>query len=367
MDNPAAILFLGKRSPYGLSVARCLLESGPNLRRVLVPTKEAWERLARLNGSMRTPQPSSMISRAVRAARRAFTHGAPAAPPGGEPVIAWEPDAGITAKALLDDCERRGIPWQAVDRIRSRALRREIAALRPDLLLSASCPFIFDEDLLDLPRLGSINFHPSLLPRCRGCHPIYWTLASGEASGGVTAHFMSREVDAGDIVAQIELPLSDRDDYASLYRRCMKASPELVARVVRFVRSGAVSGVRQDGARATFFNEDTEEDHRIDWSRADAARIAARVRAGQAFTTWRGERLGILRARPHPDGGAPAQPGLVKGFDGSSLLVACAGSTVALESLAWRSMRYEPQDLCAAIGIGKGTTLENSMDVETIP
>src|SRR4029434_4779522 len=99
------------------------------------------------------------------------------------------------------------------------------------LILCSAYPLILPESLLKRPVRGSINFHPSLLPRCRGCHPIYWTLASGETQGGVTAHYMTTEVDAGDIVAQIPLPLTEDDDYGSLYNRAMATSADLTLTV----------------------------------------------------------------------------------------------------------------------------------------
>ncbi len=349
-----AVLLLGERSPYGLSVALPLLASGSiAVRRVVVPSVTAWETARRRaeRSSGRPDLASGLRRRLSRARGFRFT---PATPPdGGEPVRPLVLDPGVTAERLEEDCAARGVPWLRADGVRDGRLTGELLDERFDLLLSAAFPMILDEALLGLPRRAAINFHPSLLPRCRGCHPIFWTLASGETQGGVTAHVMTLEVDAGDVLAQIPLPLTEHDDYGSLYRRAMRASADLVGMVERALLAGQPP-VPQDEARATYFHEDGPEDHRVRWAGSSPREVLALARTGLAFTEARGERLGLVKAievvtvarerRSVP-------PGRIIAVSDAGFEVAVAGGAVLIETVEWRGLIYAAGPAARALGL----------------
>jgi methionyl-tRNA formyltransferase len=269
-------------------------------------------------------------------------------------------DPGTTPDLMAGVCRAAGVEWRATDEIRSGGFLSEVRGASPTLILSAAFPFIFPRELLDIPALGAVNFHPSLLPRCRGCHPIFWTLASGETQGGVTAHFMTEQVDAGDIIAQIPLELTHDDDYGSLYRRAMLASADLVGKVESFFIAGGGRGEPQDHARATRFHEDGEGDHRIHWAHHRAGEIVALTRTGEAFTTLRGERLGILKAREQRTV-APerrtGRPGRVIAVTEETLVLAAGGGAVVIHDVAWRGLGYRAGGLARAIGVMRGEVL----------
>lgn len=361
-EVPTCILFLGDRSPYGLSVARAVLESTLPLRCVIVPSSEAYDRsLARASGVGRaqTHWPPDLIRRALRRTRRTLETRRASDVPGGEPIPPLTLDPGTTSGDLERTCRSAGIEWRRVDDLGSVGLH-EASNSAVSLFLSAAFPMILPQRLLAQPELGAINFHPSLLPRCRGCHPIFWTLASGETQGGATAHYMTREIDSGNIVAQIPLPLSDDDDYQSLYNRVMEASRPLVGMVERFFAGGGAPGIPQDAARATYFHEDTEEDHRVHWAGRSPREIVALARTGEAFTIARAERLGILKAaevRPVARERRHAPPGRVLAVNDDALVVEASGGAVALRSVAWRGRRHGGGDLARALGIKRGEVL----------
>ncbi|MGH9866835.1 MAG: methionyl-tRNA formyltransferase [Candidatus Polarisedimenticolia bacterium] len=368
-----AILFLGDRSPYGLSVARALIPpeaDGPralHVKGVVAPTRAAWERASRR--ALRHSLEDGMAARAARRLRRAITGLASVRPgPGGQATVGetGQPlpddtlDPGITGEAFEMSCAAAGVGWRRVDDVRSIGLREMLSAMRPDLFLSAAFPLILPDPLLAVPGLGSINFHPSLLPRCRGCHPIFWTLASGETQGGVTAHWMTSEVDAGDIVAQIPLPLTEEDGYVSLYRRAMDCSPRLVRMVEEFLLSEERTAIPQDHSRATSFHEDTERDHRVHWSGRSPAEIAALVRTGMAFTLLRGERLGILAVADHHPAAREkrlSKAGRVVAVHEDRLVVAVAGGAVELLAVTWRGRAHRAGELARAIGVSRNEEL----------
>lgn len=355
-----AVLLLGDRSPYGLSVARALLTTDLRLRRVVVPSESGWARVTARVGARSTK--ASLVSRVRGAISRS---GGIDVPPSiadlGEPISPLDLNPGVTVEDLELACASSGIPWQRVDDAGASRFTPHLEGPRPDLILSAAFPFILGRSLLSAPSLGAVNFHPSLLPRCRGCHPIYWTLASGETQGGVTAHFMTEEIDAGEIIAQIPLPLSEQDVYGTLYRRAMESSEALVRLLMEFFASGRRSGASQDPARATYFHEDTEGDHRIRWAGMSPGEVVARIRAGEAFTTGRGERIGLLRgSAPHASMRERrlSKPGRVVAVNEDTLIVAAAGGAVAIHAVAWRDRRYRAGDLARALGLGRGAVLD---------
>jgi len=358
-----AALYLGDRSAYGLSVARALMVSGLKLKCVIVPSETAYARAAaRASGrAAARPQGAGMVRGVLDAlSRRAGLNEIPAElVQEGEPIQAPVLDPGTTLEELEMACAARGIVWHRVDSI-ARDTPASPGEGPLDLLLSAAFPLIFGRRLLAVPSIGCVNFHPSLLPRCRGCHPIFWTLASGETQGGVTAHFMTPEVDAGDIIAQIPLPLTEEDDYASLYTRAMRTSPDLVRLVEQFFDSGRRRGLPQDPARATVFHEDTEEDHLVRWSGRSPHEIVALARTGVAFTLVRGERLGLLGAielRPAHRERRLSRPGTVISVNDGMMAVSAAGGAVGILSMSWRGRRYRADALARGLSLSRGTVL----------
>ncbi len=362
-DRPlTAALYLGDRSPYGLSVARALLVSSLSVRHVIVPSESAYARAAE-RAARRTARPrgAGIVRGVIDALSRqaGFNEIPPDLAAAGEPIRPPALDPGTTLDQLEMACASRGIVWQRVDAI-GRIGVPSLEGKPFDLLLCAAFPLIFGRFLLAAPAIGCVNFHPSLLPRCRGCHPIFWTLASGETQGGVTAHFMTDEVDAGGIIAQIPIPLTEEDDYGSLYERAMKASPDLVRLVEQFFESGRRQGLPQDPARATVFHEDTEEDHRVRWSGRSPQEIAALARTGEAFTLVRGERLGLLEAielRPAHRERRLTRPGTVISVNDGMMAVSAAGGAVGILSMSWRGRRYRADELAHGLSLKRGTVL----------
>jgi len=158
-------------------------------------------------------------------------------------------------------------------------------AATSDIILTAAFPEIFSNAVLRAPRLGVINFHPSYLPRCRGAHPIYWTIASREAFGGVTSHLMTRKIDAGPIIARVKIPFdAEQITYTKLYRRAIEALPKVICLTGEKIDHDRISSFLQEESEATFFRENQREDQYVQWKTEDESIIEAKVRAGGAFS-----------------------------------------------------------------------------------
>jgi methionyl-tRNA formyltransferase len=176
----------------------------------------------------------------------------------------------------------------------------EISQLEPDIILVVAFGQILCPELLSVPRVAALNVHYSLLPRFRGAAPVQHALLEGLSETGVTLQHMSARLDAGDIVAQATLAISEDDDINSLTARLTELGCRLVKEHLPQVMARTAPRTPQDESQATEAPRLHKEDGRVDWTQP-AARIVGRVRAVTpwpgAATEVRGQRLLIRRAR----------------------------------------------------------------------
>ena len=191
--------------------------------------------------------------------------------------LAFQRRARLIKKQIL---EIKRIPVRFVSEVNSEA--EVLNATNYDLAICAAYPQIFKTPLLQAPRHGAINFHPSLLPRCRGAHPTYWTIASQEPQGGVSCHIMTEQLDAGAIVAQRRLEFDKAAvTYEQLYQM-VEAETPLLCRDVEEFYSERKSPIPQTGMPSYFRNE-REIDRKICFGRENLQQVSAKIRAGRAF------------------------------------------------------------------------------------
>jgi methionyl-tRNA formyltransferase len=204
------------------------------------------------------------------------------------------------------------------------AMRR----LEPDLLFSCYYRHMLKPPLLNLPRLGALNLHGSLLPRYRGRCPVNWVLVQGESETGVTLHYMEAKPDRGDIVAQKCIPITPEDTAVTLFARMTAAAGKLFREIYPLLRRGQAPRHPQDHSQASYFGGRGPADGRIDW-REPAMAIYNLMRAithpyPGAFTTLAGRKLFIWNGRPLATPmAAPHVPGQITArLPGEGLLVA---------------------------------------------
>ncbi|MCX8109905.1 MAG: methionyl-tRNA formyltransferase, partial [Syntrophorhabdaceae bacterium] len=142
---------------------------------------------------------------------------------------------------------------------------------------------IIPKKILDIPSIGSINVHPSLLPAYRGPSPIQWALLNGDTQTGITVIKMNEQMDAGDIVYQESIDIDEKDNAATLSDRLSMRSGEIILDIInRIETEGKITGREQDHRLATFTPLITKEMGRINWQ-AGAREINNRIRA---FFLW---------------------------------------------------------------------------------
>ncbi|HKQ07728.1 MAG TPA: methionyl-tRNA formyltransferase [Blastocatellia bacterium] len=235
----------------------------------------------------------------------------------------------------------RGIAVHQPARIKaSDEVRAVFERIQPDACVVAAYGKILPAWLLQIPRLGCINVHASLLPRYRGAAPINWAIANGEPETGVTIMQMDAGMDTGPMLAKRATAIGATETAPELAVKLAELGAALLSETLPAVERGAVTAEAQDNDAATYAPMLKREDGLLDW-RLPAAEISNRVRAFQpwpgVYTTLGGARLHLWRARPEdqpiadePQAANP--PGTILRIDRAGLLIRCAaGSALLIE------------------------------------
>lgn len=256
------------------------------------------------------------------------------------PLVVTQPDRPrgrgmeLVASPVKESATRLGISvLQPTTIKKNEEFRARLAQLNPDAIIVVGYGRIVPQWMIDLPRLGNLNLHASLLPKYRGAAPIQWAIACGETVTGVTTMRIDAGLDTGDILQQRELPISLEDTAETLAPRLATIGADLMIETLRGLESGQVHGTPQDHSRATLAPILKKEDGRMDFSRP-ASDLFNRMRGFRpwpgAFTTFKAKALQVHLAQP-------VQPttqlaGGVLAVEAGHLLVGC-GQGTALDLL----------------------------------
>lgn len=222
--------------------------------------------------------------------------------------------------------QRHGIPVFQPRRIRVDGVA-DLQRLAPDLCVTAAFGQILSEEVLAIPRMGTVNVHASLLPEYRGSAPVNWCIIGGETRTGVTTMMTDKGIDTGDILLQQETDILPDETAGELTDRLAKMGAELLIETLRRLEAGTCPRVPQDERRMSYYPMLQKELGLIDWTQP-AQRIACKVRGLNpwpcAFTpspygVWK-----VLKAHM-ASGSADAQPGEVLAADGRQGLLVQTG------------------------------------------
>jgi methionyl-tRNA formyltransferase len=197
-----------------------------------------------------------------------------------------------------------GIPVMQPDKIKNNEeFRARLEGIQPEAIVVVGYGRIIPQWMIDLPKLGNINLHASLLPKYRGAAPIQWAIANGEPVTGVSTMRIDAGLDTGDILQQLEEPIRPEDTALTLSPRLAHGGAELMISTLAGLANGTVHPKPQDNSRATLAPILKREDGLIDFSRT-ATETWNRLRGFQpwpgAFTTFRGKGLQLHSALPAP-------------------------------------------------------------------
>lgn len=242
----------------------------------------------------------------------------------------------LRASPVRELAEAEGIPVWTPERPRGDDFVAALAALQPDLSVVVAYGHILRPEVLEIPRLGSINVHASLLPALRGAAPIQWAILSGLPETGVTIMRMSAGMDEGPILHQLRIPLTEDDTSEGLFLRLSELGAEALLQTLPLLAYGGVTETPQDPADATYAPKIDRALARLDWSRS-APEVGQWIRGMDsspgAWTRWHDEPLKLFEPRVVAGGasvGAP--PGTALEADPASgrLVVACGEGALQL-------------------------------------
>ncbi|MFQ7901778.1 methionyl-tRNA formyltransferase [Stutzerimonas degradans] len=228
---------------------------------------------------------------------------------------------------------QHGIPVYQPQTLRDPAAQAELAALQADLMVVVAYGLILPQAVLDLPRLGCINSHASLLPRWRGAAPIQRAIEAGDGESGVTVMQMEAGLDTGPMLLKVSTPITAEDTGGTLHDRLAALGSQAVVQAVAALAVGTLTPEVQDDSLATYAHKLSKDEARIDWRRP-AVELERLVRAFNPWpichTTLGGEALKVHAARL---GAGQGEPGHILEASRNGLTVACGEGALSLTRL----------------------------------
>lgn len=166
---------------------------------------------------------------------------------------------------------KSNIPVLQPEKIKTDSVIAELTLLAPDLIVVVAFGQFLPQRLLDLPRLGCVNVHASLLPKYRGAAPIHWAIMNGETQTGVTTMYMDKGMDTGDMILKAVTAITPDMVTGELHDKLMIAGAELLCDTVQQIATGTAPRSKQDAGLATYAPLLQRSTERIDWSQSAQA------------------------------------------------------------------------------------------------
>ncbi len=271
----------------------------------------------------------------------------------------------VAAGPIKRWAEARGLPVRQPEKL-TAGDHAWLAGLQADVALVMAYGHLLGDELIAMPRLGTLNLHASLLPKYRGASPIQAAIAGGERATGVTLMRVVRRMDAGPVADRERVEIGPLDDAPAVEARLARACVPLLARALPRLSEGALTFTPQEDAQASYCRRLTKEDGRLDFA-APAAALAARI---NGLHPWPGcaveiggltIRLGLADSAAGvagPGHSPGAAPGTVLGADGEGLLVATGQGQLRLRRLQRPGGRMLPApEFLRGLAVPAGTRL----------
>lgn len=237
----------------------------------------------------------------------------------------------LTPSAVKQLALQHGLPVAQPLTLKDAEAQQMLRDIGADLMVVAAYGLILPKVVLEIPRLGCLNIHASLLPRWRGAAPIQRAILAGDSETGITIMQMDVGLDTGAMLLKRITPIAADDTAASLHDKLAAAGGESI--VAALAQLGSLSAEAQDDSLANYAAKLTKEEARIDWQRS-AVELARAVRAYNpapaAFTLLDGEPLKLWQAQAESGQG---QPGEVLAADAHGVLIACGDGVLRVTEL----------------------------------
>lgn len=244
--------------------------------------------------------------------------------PRGRKMIMTPPEVKVFA-------ESKGLTVYQPATLRDEAVVEQIKALNPDVIVVVAYGKLLPKEVLEIPHLGCINLHGSLLPKYRGAAPIQWTVLNGDKVGGATTMYMNEGLDTGDMILKYETEVGENETSGELFDRLAVSGAALLSETLDLLASGKAERIPQDETEATYASMLDKSMCVIDWSKP-AQEVHNLVRGlnpwPMALTTLDDKRVKIITTRKSSVSGKPGQVVSV-----NPLTVACGEGAVEILTL----------------------------------
>ncbi len=205
-----------------------------------------------------------------------------------------DPNETIWFESVAELCKRNHLPYEILQRDQLSQLLPRLQQLSPDYIFSFYYRFMIPIELLRTAQIAALNMHGSLLPKYRGRAPVNWAVLHGEVETGATLHTMEEKPDAGDIVAQIAVPIEIHETAHQVFNKVSDAAKRVMNGVLPKLMKGEVPRRQNDLAQGSYFGGRKPEDGRVDWAQS-AISIYNFIRAVAppypgAFTEFQGKK-----------------------------------------------------------------------------
>ena len=239
----------------------------------------------------------------------------------------------VTMSPVKEYALSQNIPVFQPQRIRRDGVE-DLKALAPDLCVTAAFGQILSQEILDIPPMGNINVHASLLPRHRGSAPINWAILQGDKEAGVTTMMMDKGIDTGDMLLKSATPIQSGETAGELTLRLSQLGADLLLETLHALENGTLVRILQDESQMTYDPMLVKQMGIIDWT-MDARSIVNRIHGLNPWpgcsTAWQDGRLKLLRATVTEGSGAAGE---IIGADAKAgLTIACGSGAVNITML----------------------------------
>ncbi|WP_044893816.1 methionyl-tRNA formyltransferase [Bacillus alveayuensis] len=235
----------------------------------------------------------------------------------------------LTPPPVKVEAQKHGIPVLQPTKIREKEQYEQVLALEPDLIVTAAFGQILPKELLEAPKYGCINVHASLLPELRGGAPIHYAILQGKEKTGITIMYMVEKLDAGDILTQVEVPITETDTVGTLHDKLSKAGAKLLSETIPLLLEGKITPVKQNDEEATYAYNIKREQEKIDWTKSGEEiynhirglnpwPVAYTTMDGKVWKIWWGEKVAARKT---------AEPGTIIELNEDGIVVATGNET----------------------------------------
>ncbi len=241
----------------------------------------------------------------------------------------------LTFSPVKEVALAHGLPVYQPESFRQEQTVQELSDLHPDVIAVVAYGRILPQQVLDLPPKGCINIHASLLPQYRGAAPYQWAVLDGQTETGVTAMYLCRQMDAGDIIDTVKTPIDPDETAGALLDRLAVLGAELLSKTLHRLAAGPVEAVAQDAQLATYAPMLDKSMCPIDWS-LTARQVHNKVRGLNPWPSATAELAGTkfkLHTTAVVDTDHGKAPGTLLALTGTGLLVACGEGAVEIRVL----------------------------------